>query len=404
MNAYIDQLILQRYRSFPSDAVTFDNPTFLVGRNGSGKSNFVDAFSFLSEAMSSPLKAVFDRRGGISAVRNRTSGQSHPPNLGLGVRLGRLDAYGGKTGYFAFQVKAKPNHGFEVVHEQCEVKEPNGDRYYYDRAQKFKTNVEGLKPSLDPSSLCLPVVGGDKRFSPLVQTLAGMRVYSIQPSSLRDMQDPDSGVSLKKDGSNAASVLQELSRTNSDTVNMVYELLDKIVPCTKRVQSIKHGNKLSLEFTQQWASKKDGKDKQNRLRFEAFNMSDGTLRALGLLMAVFQKPKPSVLVIEEPEATMHPGALGAVLDMLRVAAKQMQVIVTTHSPELLEAKWILDNHLRIVTWEDGASHVRSLSEGSKQAIQEHLTSAGELLRSNALVPAPLFKDDLATPGLFEPLP
>ncbi len=41
-------------------------------------------------------------------------------------------------------------------------------------------------------------------------------------------------------------------------------------------------------------------------------MSDGTLRSLGLIMAVFQKQSPSVLVIEEPEATIHPGALGAV--------------------------------------------------------------------------------------------
>ena len=97
----------------------------------------------------------------------------------------------------------------------------------------------------------------------------------------------------------------------------------------------KHGNKLSLEFTQEWGEKK-------RLKFEAFSMSDGTLRALGLLTAVYQSSAPSLIAIEEPEATIHPGALGAILDILRAATQKMQVVVTTHSPELLDAKWIQD--------------------------------------------------------------
>ena len=75
------------------------------------------------------------------------------------------------------------------------------------------------------------------------------------------------------------------------------------MPNTKKVQPIKHGKKLTLEFTQEWGQNK-------RLKFESFSMSDGTLRALGLLAAVYQRSAPSVLVIEEPEATIHPGALG----------------------------------------------------------------------------------------------
>src|SRR5437870_3123098 len=61
-------LILRRFRSIPSDSVAFDNPTFFVGRNGSGKSNLVDAFDFLAEATVSPLPAVFEKRGGIALV------------------------------------------------------------------------------------------------------------------------------------------------------------------------------------------------------------------------------------------------------------------------------------------------------------------------------------------------
>jgi predicted ATPase len=398
MEAVIRSLTLKRFRSFPSDRVEFDNPTFLVGRNGSGKSNFVNAFSFLAEAMSSPLQAVFDKRGGIAAVRNLTFGSSGKhPKLGMGVVLGPVNSTI-KGGRYAFEVRALPNYGFEVVREQCLVRTSAGKRYWFDREKKFVTNAQGLKPSLDPASLCLPVVGGDDRFAPVLRTLSSMRVYSIEPRRLREMQDPDSGTILRPDGSNAASVLQEIGRLDKVQLERICELLATIVPNTKDVRSKKHGNKLSLEFTQEW-----GKNK--RLKFEAFNMSDGTLRALGLLMAVYQHPAPTLLVIEEPEATIHPGALGAVLDLLRHASKTMQVVVTTHSPELLDASWIEDRHLRIVDWKEGASRVLPPSQAAREALKEHLMGAGELLRSNALVPEELFKvrEDLEQGDLFEDL-
>jgi len=169
------------------------------------------------------------------------------------------------------------------------------------------------------------------------------------------------------------------------------------VPHTVAVHPKKHGNKLSLEFQQEW-----GEDRK-RVRFDAFSMSDGTLRAVGLLTAVYQNPAPSVLAVEEPEATIHPGALGAVLDLLRHASRGMQVIVSTHSPEVLDEEWIQDNHLRIVDWQEGATRVAPVSEASRRALQEHLMGAGELLRSNALDPEPLFQDaaDLKEGGLFE---
>ena len=70
----------------------------------------------------------------------------------------------------------------------------------------------------------------------------------------------------------------------------------------------------------------------------------------------------------------------------------MQIVVTTHSPEVLDAKWITDRNLRVVSWEEGATRITSVSDASRQALQSHLMGAGELLRSNALHPAPLFED------------
>ena len=303
------------------------------------------------------------------------------------------------SGFYAFEVKALPDYGYSVVREQCSVVSTLGVRSWFDRhGTIFMSNVGGVKPSLDPASLSLPLVGGEAKFAPVLRALAAMRVYSIEPGKLREMQEPDSGTSLKSDGSNVTSVLREIERQSERDFGRISDILATIVPNTKQVHVNKHGKSLSLEFTQEWGEKK-------RLKFEGFSMSDGTLRAIGLLAAVFQRPAPSLIAVEEPESTIHPGALESVLDVLRHASKQMQVVITTHSPDLLDAKWIEDRHLRIVEWREGATRVAPVSEATRQALQTHLMGAGELLRANALEPAPLFNDSskLMQANIFEDL-
>ncbi len=399
MEPTIKQLVLKRFRSIPAERITFDNPTILVGRNGSGKSNLVSAFSFLAEAMASPLQAVFDKAGGISAVRNRSSGRSYPPNLGLRVDFGRLNGEA-VSGFYAFEVRALRDYGFSVVREQCSVRGEHGSCSWFDRVgTRFTSSLGGVTPALDPASLSLPLVGGEENFAPVLRTLAAMRVYSIEPGKLSEMQEPDSGTSLKSDGANVTSVLNEIERQSSSDFQRISDILATIVPNTKRVQVKKHGKYLSLQFTQEWGEKL-------RLKFEGFSMSDGTLRAIGLLAAVFQRPAPSLIAVEEPEATIHPGALESVLDLLRHASKHMQVVITTHSPELLDAKWITDRHLRIVEWTEGATRVAPVSDTTRKALHAHLMGAGELLRSNALEPGPLFDQpsSLMQGSLFEQFP
>ena len=69
----LHKLSLLRFRSLPAAELEFDNPTFLVGQNGAGKSNVADAFAFLAEAMLSPLTSVLDRRAGLATVGYRST-------------------------------------------------------------------------------------------------------------------------------------------------------------------------------------------------------------------------------------------------------------------------------------------------------------------------------------------
>ena len=388
-------LILKRFRSLPAEVVEFDNPIFLVGQNGSGKSNFADAFAFLAESMASPLQAVLARRGGFPAVGNRRSAYGRPSNLGLAVILARPDDQTVEARY-GFELSPLGEYGFEVVREQCIVRRADGSRSWFDRLSPdavWRSNVGSLDPVLEPNALALPLVGGDSRFQSVLRFLSRMQTCRIEPAALREMQDPDEGVRLHPDGRNSASVLREIESAAPDDWRTILELLESIVPRTVGVQAKRHGNKLTLEFAQDW-------ELPAHMKFEAFNMSDGTLRVLGLLAAVFQRPPPSLLVIEEPEATIHPGALGSVLDVLRRAGRSMQVVVTTHSPDILDADWIEDRHLRISQWEAGRTGISSVSPAVRQALSKHLMGAGELLRANALTATELFVHDPRQLELF----
>ena len=379
---FVEKLTLKSFRSIRDEAVNFDNPTILVGRNGAGKSNFVDAVAFLSECMSTPLPAVFERRGGSWAVLTRMPSRRFVETLGMRADF-RLPDGNARSGHYAFLVREVGANGYVVQREQVVVSSPIGERVWFDRKlADFRTNIVGLRPDVEPQSLALPVVGGTEQLAPLRRAFASMRVHAIDPDWIRERQDPDSGLALKHDGSNVASVLERVS-----------EVLSSVASGIIRVRPIAHGKQLALEFGQQWGPRRT-------VSFEATAMSDGTLRALGILVAVMQQPAPSVIVLEEPEITIHPGALGTIMDLIQIAAQRSQVVITTHSPELLDAAWIRAENLRLVQWESGATFISPLGTGAVAALQQHLMGAGELFRSNALETDPAVEPG-PVPSLFD---
>jgi len=120
-------------------------------------------------------------------------------------------------------------------------------------------------------------------------------------------------------------------------------------------------------------------------------MSDGTLRALGVLTALFQSlnggaRRVPLVGIEEPEVAVHPGAAGVLRDALQVAAKNTQVIVTSHSPDLLDDKDVRDDWVLAVVNENGETRIGPLKESDRTLMRDRLFTAGELLRQGALVP------------------
>jgi predicted ATPase len=135
------------------------------------------------------------------------------------------------------------------------------------------------------------------------------------------------------------------------------------------------------------------------------NMSDGTLRALAVLTALFQGNRdysPTLVGIEEPETALHPAASAALREALQRASEQTQVIVTSHSPDLLDDVSLSVESLLAVVAKAGETKIAPLDAASSDVLRGHLFSAGELLRLNQLAPDPvaLAELDKRQPDLF----
>lgn len=388
----ITRLRLKRFRSLLWADIPLANPLFIVGKNGAGKSNFLKALEFLSSCVSMPLESVFQLHGGLETMRFRTSGRSRPGNFGMRVDFRLLS---GVEGWYAFEIKAMTGYKFEVVKEQCSA----GPHSFTRSGGEITLSAAGITPGVTNESLLLPLLGGTPEFKPVKELLGDIAVFSLEPRIIQEMQDPDAGLSLKSDGSNLSSVLQNM---REPALHRLCQLLGSVVPGVSEVTPLKHGKKLTLRFKQTWSGDSDQPEESSH---EAYAMSDGTMRVLGILTAFLQNERPKVIALEEPESTIHPEALAALLDLIRGFADKSQIIVTTHSPDLLESKWIEPENIRVASWSKGVTQILPLGQASASSLKQHLMGAGEMMRTEGLRPAELFENLHPEQGdLFSKLP
>jgi predicted ATPase len=376
MSGRIRRVQIRNYKSIGQTVVDLEPFTALVGPNGAGKSNFVDALAFVQECLSQSIELAFKNRGGLGAVRRRSGG--HPTHIGLRLDL-ELDA--DRRADYSFEIAAVPGERFRIARERCRVDRLLEEPIVFEvKDGRFQREIPGIRPQLSSDRLALFAASAVEEFRPIYEFLTSLRVYSIVPSRLRDLQDPDVGDLLKSDGSNATAVLKRLMDQGGEAdYERLCSLLARIVQGVRSVAPQAVGQKETLQFRQDIGLK-------DPWSFDALNMSDGTLRALGLLLAVYQPQRPSLLAIEEPEATIHPAAAELVIQVLLDASNDRQVLFTTHSPDILDSKHLRDEQIRVVSMQRGSTVIAPVSLAGREAIREHLYTPGELLRADELQP------------------
>ena len=375
---YVTRLVLKNYRSIASCDVQMSALTLLVGPNGAGKSNFIDALAFVRDSLRTSLEQAIRDRSGIDAVRRRSTGRPH--NFGIRAEF-RLPS--GESGHYAFEVVAKSRGEFAVKREDCVV-DAEGTRHEFavKQGRVIASSLTAL-PAVYPDRLLLVAASGVAPFRAVHAALSSMGFYNLNPRLIRDLQTPDDGALLASTGDNITSVLGRMARQAPAGKAFVEELLTRIVPAITGVDAIPLGPKETLEFRQKIEGAPDP------WRFPASNMSDGTLRALGILVALFQNAEMGqipLIGIEEPESALHPGAAALLMGALRRAAEYRQVVATSHSPDLLDDEDLEANELLGVSAEGNVTFIARPDPAVKEMLGSRLYTAGELLRLGQIAP------------------
>ena len=366
------QLRISNYRSLGRNvAMSFGRISVLIGPNGSGKSNALDALSFVRDAVLQGLPAAITHREGIDSIRRHSSG--HPYNVSISLEVALRDG----PATYAFEITGDRTEEYRVKAESALVS-ANNESHRFKRDGRRWDGPDGYAPRLDDEALELTALAGDTRFKPLADFLGRICVYSIFPDVLRAPQTFDSASPMKRHGENWVSILRELLKKDEKT-----ELLSGLRKLTGDIDDARVASAagfLVAEFKQLVPHDRNKRKKW----FPAGRQSDGTLRVAGLLTALLQKPTLPVVGIEEPELTVHPGALPMVYDYLVQASEVSQVIITTHSPIILDVADIERDHVCVVERSDGQTAVRRVTAQQLAPVRQKLLSLGDLYLSGDL--------------------
>lgn len=371
----IREVHIRNYKSIEQAVVRLGDLTVLIGTNGSGKSNFVDALSFVRDCVADSVEQAVSRRGGYAAIVWR-HGSSRGP---VGIRV-VIDFPAGDVADYGIELSHEGDFQSFYVDERCVVTRPGGHVDSFLVADGvFIEEIPGIRPVIEPGHLALFAASAAPEYRDVYAFLGSIRAYGIVPEKVSELQAPGAGLQLVPDGSNAASVLRRLEETDPDRFERVAELVKALVPGVTAIGIQPFGGQFeTVRFDEV------GSTPELSVSFMAASMSQGTLRVLGFLLAAYQPLAPSVLVIEEPEANIHPAAAEVVTSVLIDASRRAQVLVTTHSPEVLDYDDLSDDVFRVVAKTDGQTAIAPVSAASRQVIRDHLYSPGELLRINEL--------------------
>lgn len=360
-NLPVTKLVARNYKNLSiADGVNLRGLNVLIGPNGSGKSNLINLLKFLRGATTAQ----------INSVRNVTSFEDSLLILGrmLDATVEAPAQVGFEFYFFQHDVFElnllvnPPARLIAIMHEALrEADKKNGKDYFYyylGHSRKHGTGVVSVGPSNDPSKmqyeqldnipgneLMLAIMPHllEKSKSPpgatpiyqarnyLFNQIGQWQFYNANHMNLRAIREAEpklglSDRSLSESGENLALVLHNLMQGDLDFEEDLNLALKEILPQTRKFRT----NTSRLTVSVQWHYE------NIKEPFFLDEMSDGTVMMLCWAAVLLAPALPTLLVIEEPEVGLHPSWMRILASWIRRAAQTRQIIVSTHSPELLD--------------------------------------------------------------------
>ncbi|MGK3985497.1 AAA family ATPase [Sorangium sp. So ce136] len=375
----ITRIEVDGFKSLRGFALDLEPLTAIVGANGAGKSNLLDALHLLSRlAQTSVTEALKGGRGAIRDQFSRMRGESAGRiSISVEMLLGTTRARGWED-QLATRVLHRTEIGRTVLSSGIEDITIDEQRFVildglaadtwiarhpaleplarYDvpigahRESVFK--LEGTRPVTGPDNRAIrwnhfgvewdPAFLGDlphrgilagarsgSLLAIVAKELSAIRVIHFEPSKLRLSSDRAAGPALASDGSNLPTALAALA---PEARAQIRADLAELIPGFRSFEVVPADEELRLEV-----------DFTDGARVPARVLSDGTLRLIALLTLLRGSPPGALVAVEEPENGIYPGRLRALIDKLVDATTPRgdvlppQVLLTSHSPAILAA-------------------------------------------------------------------
>lgn len=298
---------IEGFKSIESAELTLKDLNVIIGANGSGKSNLIGVFRLLERVLSKNLQ-VF-----VASEPDRLlhHGRKITPALSLDFAFDQ-NSYGFKLkavrDTLVFEYERVEYSGFWSYGEPLAVGH---------KESKLEETAESYKNKIP------------KYVFPKVRNLVVYHFHDTSDTSpAKQTSDVDDNRFFRPDAANLPAHLYWLQEKHPVHFRHIEEHLRLVAPFFdgfSLAPSKLNDKKIKLEWRQQ------GSDAY----FDAYSLSDGTLRFICLATLLLQPSPPALILLDEPELGLHPFAIRILAEMLEAAAKRVQVVLATQSVTLL---------------------------------------------------------------------
>ena len=323
----IRRLKIANFKSIDALEIT-DLSAFSVfaGANGSGKSNFFDALDFVSLFVRYGIENALHEHGGFANIHSVKRQRADSKKFSFEIECDLCEAQSETPSTFRYSLCIHDLKGELIIEEYLYA---NGQQLFARKKRELSTyDVNG-----EPLEVDFPGIHSALWFAleqPFVELLNNLNVYRIEPTGAKQPDLSVDPIRLERKGRNLASVLQRLE-SDPEVRENILDWMEMIVPGIKKIRT----EKQRLDGSTALLFKEEG----TKRRFPAHLISDGTMYALCLLVAVLDAPSPAgMTLIEEPERGLHAKAIREFMDMMRQqASPENPIWLTTHSESVVRA-------------------------------------------------------------------
>ena len=383
-----------RVRNFRSlKDVTFEPSriNIFVGRNCAGKSNFLDAFKFLTHVATNGLSRAFADRGGFGEVCWKGREATSVISFELDFAFQSLNDEGLSKAHYFLEIEGSPTGLLNIRSEKLRVVTEKVTVDVIDMASGHGTvkNLDGSKPfdsSPGNPSVSMLEFNIPGWVGTVFKThLIGWRFYNLIPGLMKQLRMFTRADNLTEFGDNLVEFLTTLKTVYSDSFRRIEQVVKDSFPDTvELIPAPTQFGQVSLSARERFLGRP----------VSVWQMADGELAFIGLVALILSPLDlgPHLFCLEEPENHLHPRLLETLVQLLRQTQEAelakgqelAQLFVTTHSPYLIDHFSI--DELAVLEKIEGETRVIRPSDKThlRELLSERESGLGELWYSGAL--------------------